>query len=199
MFSIEIIIRKIVTSLTTLFRNLKFESNIRILYKSQVISDNCSRANIDVVTERNICDVCEYEGNKYLKKYKKFIAQGDLGYYAYLDGRWVHRTWITIGPGVVNKWSHFPPFRLNAREAYCHFAETAPTARGQNISAAVLNRAAIDLKGKVDYFYTLVDENNFASRRVQEKAGFIEVKRLKRTSFLWLNFYREIILCNVRL
>jgi L-amino acid N-acyltransferase YncA len=192
MFSIEIIIRKIVTSLTNLFRNLKFESNVRILFKSGVINDNCTKADICVVTDRNISDVCEYEGNKYLEKYKKFFAQGDLGYYAYLDGKWAHRTWVTIGPKAVNRWSHFPPFKLKAREAYCHFAETAPTARGNNIPAAVLSRIAVDLKDKVDHFYTLVDENNYASCRVNEKAGFIGIKRLKRSGFLWFNVYREL-------
>jgi GNAT superfamily N-acetyltransferase len=182
----------IVLILTTLFRKLRFQSNVRILYEGRLINDNYTKADICVVTEHNINDVYAYEGNKYLKKYKRFLAQGDLGYYAYLDGKWVHRTWVMIGPRVVNKWSNFPPIKLKTREAYCHFAETAPPARGYNISAAVLSRAAIDLKEKVDHFYTLVDENNYASRRVNEKAGFIEVKRLKRTSFLWFNFYREL-------
>jgi len=192
MFRIKIIIRKISTSISALFEKLKFKSNVRILFENRRINENYTKANICLVTVHNVSDVCEYEGDKYQKKYRKFLAQGDLGYYAYLDGNWVHRTWVMIGPRVINKWSHFPPFRLKAGEAYCHYCETAPTARGHNIPAAVLSRAAVDLKDKVDHFYTLVDENNYASCRVNEKAGFIEVKRLKRTSFLWFNFYQEL-------
>jgi ribosomal protein S18 acetylase RimI-like enzyme len=190
-FRIKIVIRKILTFAGTFFKKLRFKSNVRILFKNSVNNDNYTKANISLVTFSNVSDICEYEGN-YLKKYRKFLAQGDVGYYAYLDGNWVHRTWVMIGPRVINKWTHFPPFRLKAGEAYCHFAETAPTARGHNIAAAVLSRIAVDLKDKVDYIYTLVDENNYASCRVNKKAGFIEVKKLKRTSFLWFNFYREL-------
>jgi ribosomal protein S18 acetylase RimI-like enzyme len=192
MFSFKIIIQKISTFLRILFEKLRFKSNVRILFENSVINDNCTKANICLVTSHNVSDVCEYEGNKYLKKYRKFLVQGDVGYYAYLDGNWVHRTWVMIGPRVIYKWSHLPPFRLKAGEAYCHFAETAPTARGHNIAAAVLNRIAVDLKDQVDHIYTIVDENNYASCRVNKKAGFIKVKRLKRTSFLWFNFYREL-------
>lgn len=192
MFRIKMIIRKIFTSISALFDKLKLKSNVRILFGNRRINENYTKANICLVTIHNVSDVCEYEGNKYLKKYKKFLAQGDLGYYAYLDGKWVHRTWVIIGPRVIYKGSSFPPFVLKAGEAYCHFSETKPSARGHNIAAAVLSKITIDLKDKVDYIYTLVDENNYASCRVNEKAGFIEVKRLKRTTFLWFNFYQEL-------
>jgi hypothetical protein len=159
---------------------------------SEIINDNYTKASISNVTEQNIKDVCTYEKNKYLKKYRRFLSKGDLGYYAYLDGNWVHRTWITIGPGLINKWSRFPVFRLKEREAYCHFCETVPTVRGNNIPAAVLSKAAVDLKDKVNRFYTLVDENNYASRRVMEKSGFEEIKRLRVTEFFGFNFYKEL-------
>lgn len=159
---------------------------------SETIKSNYTGANICDVTYKNIKDVCAYEADKYLKKYKKFLEKGDIGYYAYLDGKWVHRTWIAIGPAAVNKWSRFPPFRIQPREAYCHFGETVPAARGNNIPAAVLCKAAADLKDRISRFYTLVDENNSASRRVMEKSGFREIKRFRVTGILWFDFYREL-------
>lgn len=192
MFQIKGFIRRISAYVNLILKELRFKSNVRILFQNNVVTNNYSEAKIYNVIDQNIRDVYEYEGNKYLKKYKKFLAQGDLGYYAYLDGKWVHRTWVIIGPRVIYKGSSFPPFVLKAGEAYCHYCETAPSARGLNIAAAVLSRITIDLKDKVDYIYTLVDENNYASCRLNEKAGFIEVKRLKRTTFLWFNFYQEL-------
>ena len=184
-------IMKIIRIIPKWFRSIlklfDIQSNVRILYKSEVIHENRTKASICKVTDQNLKDVCTYEGNKYLGKYKLFLAKGDPGYYAYLDGNWAHRMWFKIGPGVIKRWSIFPPLRLTAHEAYSHFCETAPSARGNNIPAAVLSKAAADLKGKVDCIYTIVDENNYASRRAMEKAGFKEVKRLKRIGFLWLN------------
>ena len=180
------IIRKISSYINFLFR-----SNIRILFISGSINDNFTKAAICKVTDHNLKDVCAYEGNKYLNKYKKFLDNGDLGYYAYLDGNWVHRTWFKIGPGAINKWSQLPMFQLKPREIYCHFCETAPAACGCNIPAAVLKKAASDLKSKAEHFYTLIDESNYSSRRVMEKAGFKEVKRLRRIGILWFDFYRD--------
>ncbi|MHB1152955.1 MAG: GNAT family N-acetyltransferase [Eubacteriales bacterium] len=174
------------------FKLLKIRSYTRILFMSEAIKNNTAGAGICNVTCKNIKDVCAYEADKYLKKYTKFLANGDIGYYAYLDGNWVHRTWIAIGPVFINKWTRFPPFRIKAHEAYCHFCETAPAARGNNIPAAVLSKAAADLKGRINRFYTLVDENNVASRRVMEKSGFKEIKRFRITGIFWFDFYREI-------
>ena len=82
---------------------------------------------------------------------------------------------VVLGPRVIYGWFH-SSFRIKSREAYCHFGETTPIARGQNISSAVLSRIAVDLKDKAEHIYTLVDENNYASRRTNEKAGFVEIK-----------------------
>lgn len=170
----------------------KIRHNVRILFKSHVIPDSLTKADIRKVTAGNLQDVCTYEGTRYLRKYRRFLVRGDPGYYAYLNGNWAHRMWFKIGPGAIETWSVSPAFRLKAREAYSHFCETAPAARGNNIPAAVLSKAAADLKDKADCFYTLVDENNIASRRAMEKAGFKEVKRLKRIGFLWFNFYKAV-------
>jgi ribosomal protein S18 acetylase RimI-like enzyme len=171
---------------------LKFRSFERILYKCGSINEHFTAADIRAVTPENVEDICSYEGRKNIKKYKNFLAKGNIGYYAYLDGICVHRTWIILGPGVVKSFSTYPRFRLKPNEAYIHSGETAPSARGNNIPAAVFFKASADLKGRIDYFYCLVDANNTASRRVQEKAGFAEFKRLKWFSFLWLNMFKEL-------
>lgn len=171
---------------------LHMRSYNRIFFMSENIENNESEAEIRNVTYENLKDVCVYESGKYQKKYKKFLSKGDIGYYAYLDGKWVHRTWIAIGPVKVNKWSRFPPFSIKDHEAYFHFGETVPAARGKNISAAVLCKAASDLKNRIFRFYTLVDENNIASRRVMEKSGFKEIKKFRVTRILWFDFYMEL-------
>jgi GNAT superfamily N-acetyltransferase len=192
MIRIENITQKVSTLIRTLFEALKYNTVEMILFENHVINDIFTKAHICMVTYRNVTDICEYEGEKNLKKYKRFLQRGDLGYYAYLDGKWIHRSWVVLGPRVTNRWFRFPPFVLKSGEAYCHFGETAPISRGRNISSAVLSRIAEDLKGKAEHIYTLVDENNYASRRANEKAGFVEIKRIKKTSFFGLNFYRKL-------
>jgi L-amino acid N-acyltransferase YncA len=150
-------------------------------------------AQICLVKENNLNDVINYEGTRNIRKYQRFLAQGDIGYYAYLNNQWVHRTWVKIGPQVVYHWVHFPPFRLESGEAYCHFGETVSSARGHNIAPAVLSQIALDLRNIVKHLYTRVDEKNRASQRAVEKAGFVEQKRQKVITLLGISFYRDII------
>jgi GNAT superfamily N-acetyltransferase len=185
-------IQKIPERFKQLFQYLNLETNVMILFKSGNFPNCETKAVVCKVTDSNIRDVCRYEAKKYLKKYNHFLARGDVGYYAYLNGKWVHRSWFIIGPNVIRRFSYFPAFRLREREAYAHFIETAPEARGNNIALAVLSRAASDLKNSVDHIYSLVDEKNLSSIRLHEKAGFTEIKRMKKTGFLWFSFFKVL-------
>ena len=166
----------------------KFKSKVIIYYENNLSKNNSTEASICLVDSSNISDAAEYEGSGYVKRYKKFLAQGDIGYYAYLDNRWVHCSWVKIGPQAIYKWVHFPPFTLKAREAYCHFGKTLPMARGHNIAPTVLSTITKNLQGKVDHIYTRVDEKNVASRRAVEKAGFVEKRRQQVITILGFNF-----------
>jgi hypothetical protein len=84
MVSLRSILESILTFVRVLFQTLKFTSVEMILFENKVIKDNYTKAHICQVTHHNVSDICEYEGKKYLKKYKRFLERGDLGYYAYL-------------------------------------------------------------------------------------------------------------------
>lgn len=185
-------IKFIVQKINDIWDLLKYKSQIVILYENKSKINNHTEARICQVTEDNINDSSVYDGKLTMKKYRKMLLIGDIGYYAYLNNEWVHRSWVKVGPNKVDKWHHIPPFKLRSNEACCHLGETVPSARGYGISPAVLSKIISDLRGKFDHIYTIVDENNFPSRRAVEKAGFKAIKRKKVFSIMGLNFWIPI-------
>lgn len=186
------LINKLVNKIISLYQILKYSSKAVIQYEHKINKDLTTEAVICPVTYENVGDVSIYEGVHHnINKYKKMLLQGDLGYYAYLNNKWVHRSWVKVGPKTIDKWYHLPPQKLRADEAYCHFGETLPSARGYGIAPAVLSRIISDLKNKVNHIYVIVDENNVSSRKTVEKAGFIEIKRKKVIKVFGICYYKD--------
>lgn len=186
------LINKLVNKIISLYQILKYSSKAVIQYEHKINQDLTTEAVICPVTYENVGDVSIYEGVHHnINKYKKMLLQGDLGYYAYLNNKWVHRSWVKVGPKTIDKWYHLPPQKLRADEAYCHFGETLPSARGYGIAPAVLSRIISDLKNKVNHIYVIVDENNVSSRKTVEKAGFIEIKRKKVIKVFGICYYKD--------
>jgi GNAT superfamily N-acetyltransferase len=113
-------------------------------------------------------------------EFRSFLARGDRGFYAYRDGRVVHRTWVRMGPATERLWHAWGAIEVPAGEAYLHYCETAPSARGLGLYPATLAHAAgvARLLGAREVSIS-TDLENAASRRGIERAGFTEYRRVR--------------------
>jgi len=132
-----------------------------------------SPATIKQVGENNVIDVLSFNDESYVKTFRHFISIGDKGYYAYVNGECVHRSWVTRGPQKISFMSTYK-INLTEYDVYVHYCATAENARGMNIYPAVLVQIGKDFSDKNIYLLTLKSKD-FANRAV-EKAGFEKVK-----------------------
>lgn len=149
--------------------------------------DNCVLS-ISNVNAANIADVLDFQASHYVDTFRRFLQQGDIGYYAYLDGKCCHRSWLQKGP----KWVAINPFvqmKLEQNEGYIHYCETAPEARGKSVYPSVLNRIVEENKDLYN-IYICVDSENAPSKRGVEKVGFRERERVEVKQILKIPFYR---------
>ncbi len=149
---------------------------------------NNSVLSISNVTAANIADIVDFQPSHYVETFRRFLEQGDVGYYAYLDGKCCHRSWIQKGP----KWVSINPFvqmKIEKNEGYIHYCETAPWARGKGIYPSVLSRIAKDHKN-LENIFIAVESENVSSIRGVEKAGFRERERVEVALILKVPLYR---------
>jgi len=156
-------------------RSLYF-NEVSILYKHKYFINQTSIANIRKVDYKNISDLLNFQDKKYLKIFNNFLDVGDIGYYAYLNGKCIHRSWVQFGEKEV-KVHRFLKRKIKKNEAFIHYCETAPWARGKNIYASVLSKIVNDFRDKYDDFYISTDNKNIASQKGLIKAGFVETER----------------------
>jgi L-amino acid N-acyltransferase YncA len=147
----------------------RHERNVRIV----------TDAEIRPVTPETVGDASSMDAPERIAEFQHFLARGDRGYYGYLSGRVVHRSWAVRGPAVMRLWRSFGAWPVGPREAYVHYCETAPTARGHRLYPATLNRIATDLAAEgIQTLFIATESGNQASRRGIEKAGFMECARV---------------------
>ncbi|MGQ4876332.1 MAG: hypothetical protein ACP6IY_19900 [Promethearchaeia archaeon] len=156
-------------------RSLYF-NEVSILYKHKYFINQTSIANIRKVDYKNISDLLNFQDKKYLKIFNNFLDVGDIGYYAYLNGKCIHRSWVQFGEKEV-KVHRFLKRKIKKNEAFIHYCETAPWARGKNIYASVLSKIVNDFRDKYNDFYISTDNKNIASQKGLIKAGFVETER----------------------
>lgn len=147
-----------------------------------------SSARITRVDETNVADVLDFQPPHYVDTFRRFLQQGDVGYYAYLDGKCCHRSWLQKGP----KWvaiNSFVQMKLGSNEGYIHYCETSPQARGKSIYPSVLSRIVEENKN-LDNIFICVDAENAPSIRGVEKAGFRERERVEVRRILKIPLYR---------
>jgi len=164
------------------FRILHFDTII--LYEHKELKEISSPAVIKNVDYHMLPDILSFQDKKYLELFKNFLENGDQGYFAYLDGKCVHRTWVKLGPQEVNL-HHFWKKSLKENELFIHYCETAEEARGKSIYPGVLAKIVKDFKEKYT-IYISTSLKNQASIKAIEKAGFKEKERKKITAFLGL-------------
>lgn len=133
---------------------------------------------IEPITLANVDKARTMEPAYRLDQFRQFLAWGDAGYFALHNGDVVHRSWVQFGPRLVQQHHQFAPYRLEAHEAYIHYCETHPSARGLGIYPAMLAHILRELKDRgIHGCYIATTSANLASRRGIEKVGFHPVQR----------------------
>lgn len=179
------LIRKIINISCYMLKYRIFVRNISIVYAidSAGYSPKYS-ADVRRVTVENVDDAGIFQADHYLQSFHEFLQRGDAGYYAYLDGKCAHRSWVPHnGVMDVDIFYHRP---LKENEVFIHWCETADWARGHNLYPATLGQIIADNPGK--RVCISVNEKNMASRRGVEKAGFTVQEKVKTMVVLGMKF-----------
>jgi len=112
-----------------------------------------------------------------LQTFKDFLNSGDQGYYAYVNNKCVHRSWIQFGEKEISLHPFFKK-KIKADEAYIHYSETAPGHRGQNVYGFVLSQIVKEFKDRYRKIYISTNVRNIGSQRGITKAGFVAIEML---------------------
>lgn len=161
-----------------------------ILFAHQFRVQQKSTAEIEYAQPENLTDILFFQHPRYLETFKRFLSIGDKGYFAYLDGKCVHRSWVKHTSQKV-KLHPLLPMQLQKNEAFIHYCETAPVARGNNIYPHVLTKIAEDFKDKAKILIC-TNAKNKASVKGIKKAGFREIERVKLVVILGIKAKRVL-------
>ena len=180
-----------VKRIISFIENRIYVNNTTILYKHVNAIIQHSPAKIVQADYDNLKDILVFQHPRYIKIFTNFLDNGDRGYFAYLNGKCVHRSWVQFGRKEVLL-NPFIKKVINHNEAYIHYCETAPEARGNNIYPSVLSKIASDIKDKYPTIFISTNIKNIASRRGIEKAGFHEIERIKTIIFLGIKYKKTL-------
>ena len=158
-----------------------------ILYSLKSYQSQTSVATIKHATNENLKDVLYFQPQRYIDIFKNFLSLKDKGYFAYLQDKCIHRSWLKGNEQVVYPhWAY--PYKLKENEVFIHYCETAPKARGKNIYPHVLSNIIKEHQDK-DILISVNDEN-IASKKGVEKVGFRERERVKVLILLGIKFIK---------
>ena len=180
-------VNKFIIKIYRFIKSNLYVNNIIFLYYHKYFINQISPANIRMVTYKNVTDVLNFKGKRYLKKYRKFLDAGDKGYFGYLNGKCAHCSWVQFGEKEISL-SLSLKKKIKEDEAYIHYCETASCARGKNIYPAVLTRIVDDIKDKYKNIYISTNSKNISSQKGIIKAGFVEIDRIKIMIILGIKF-----------
>lgn len=168
-------------------KNKIFFIEIRHIYELGELTYISSEATIKKVTLDNVCDVSHFQNISYVDIFREFLKIGDCGYYGYIDGKCIHRSWVKFNHQKVYL-NQFFPYTLKPNEAYIHYCETSIKARGRNVYQNVLSIIAIDNLDKK--IIISADDKNFASVKAIKKVGFKEREQIKTFVFFGIKFIK---------
>lgn len=84
------IIKKIINYI----RKRLYANETIILYSLKNYQPQPSVATIKHTTDENINDILHFQPQRYIDIFKNFLSLGDKGYFAYLQDKCVHRSWV---------------------------------------------------------------------------------------------------------
>ena len=160
--------------LRALRRFSTFRTVVCIVYRHERAAPSASGADIRAVSAAHVEDALSMDSPRRIEEFRSFLARGDRGYYAYVGGRCAHRSWLVRGPATMRLWGRYGAWPVGAEEAYVHYCETSAEARGLGLYPAVLGHIARETVG-LRSLYIATEQDNQASRRGIEKAGFVEI------------------------
>ena len=165
-----------------------------LLYRFRQKQEIHSEARIDIANFENIGDLKAFQTSAQISKFREFLENGDVGYLGYLGDQCVHRSWVVVHRRVVNlHWA--VPYSLEEGDAYIHYCETAPSARGKKVYPAVLSRICSDLGDKFNILIN-VNKENTASISGIEKVGFERIKENRILVIFGVKFLKTTCLEN---
>ncbi len=101
------------------------------------------------------------------------LERGDFCYLAFIEGKAVHRSWVTFSScWVKDARAVFKPAK---NEAYIYDSYTLPRYRSKGAFTSTLLKIIADFRGSNTSLWIAVRENNFPSRKAVEKVGFEKV------------------------
>jgi methionyl-tRNA formyltransferase len=162
-----------------IFRIIKsniYVNETLILYEHDKNTYQETVAKITYITPENVSDVLDFQHPRYKPTFEEFLRCGDTGYFAYLMGKCVHRSWVVHMPQKVHLHPMLPK-QLREGEAFIHYCETAPHARGRNIYPAVLSKIADDFEKDGRTLMISANAKNSSSIKGIVKSGFLERER----------------------
>lgn len=149
-----------------------------MIFRHAQFRDLMCPAEIRHVNWDNVDDTLHMESPDMVAQFRAFLQREDAGYYAYLNGKVVHRSWVQFGPGIA-QCELGVTFRLKPGESYVHYCETHQNARAQGIYTAVLSQIANDMRAQGQNLFIATVQSNPASIRAIEKAGFRLLRRVQ--------------------
>lgn len=162
---------------------------IIIFFSKQETLQGKRGTDIRPATQANLADILNFQPARYVEVFRQFLALGDKGYYAYLDGKCVHRSWVKSNEQVVYPhWAY--PMKLKPNQHFIHYCETAPQARGKGVYPAVLSKIVDDFKDRGEILMS-INAKNIASIKGAQKAGFKEVGGVKILVIFGMKFIRK--------
>src|SRR5688500_12231814 len=96
-----------------------------------------SPAVIKRVSEQKVGDASSFQSKRQETLLRRFLQNGDQGYYGYIDSRCIHRSWVVVLPKPIAIHKFFQ-LVLRPSDVFIQYCETAPAARGKNVFTAVL-------------------------------------------------------------
>jgi len=191
-----------VWKLVHIFRRLlTIQNNVILLYRhDSEISQSINKVSYEIkkVDLSNVEDAFWSGLASSAEIFHQLLEQEHLGYYVYLGGKVVHRSWVRRGPATVNTWKWYAPLCINSRQAYIHFSKTSADERGRGIFSSVLSLIAYELekKGYEDIFVATT-VNNIPACKGIERAGFKEIDRVSVKVWFGIPFlYPESSWCS---
>jgi hypothetical protein len=191
-----------------ILKSMMYVNDTITLFRHERHTSQTSPAQVAYANESNFSDVLTFRPQQYtehfarlygLEDFKNVFRQddirdswskGDMVYLAYLNGACVHRCWVKFGPQTVFLQFPFLRFKLGANDAYILYQETAPEARGKNITPHVLSTVSKDLGNKGLHLYMAIQERNVPEMRASMKAGFRERKKIRLVGVLGIRVKR---------
>ena len=149
-----------------------------VLVEHEKHTHQISPADIVYITPENVKDVLHFQHPRYKPVFEDFLKRGDKGYFAYLNGKCVHRVWVIHSSQTV-RLHPLLTRQLKKNEVWIHYVETAPYARGRNIFPAVLSKIAEDFDKDGVALLFAINEKNISCVKAALKAGFRKVEKQK--------------------